>query len=42
MSFIIGKKCISTCDTGCVEVCPVDCIHGPINIDGGRLKIKIN
>jgi len=26
MSFIIGKKCVSTCDTACVEVCPVDCI----------------
>lgn len=34
MSFIIGSKCVSTCDTGCVEACPVDCIHGPINISG--------
>ncbi len=40
MSFIIGKKCISTCDTGCVEVCPVDCIHGPINIDGGGIEVE--
>ena len=34
MSFIIGKACDGVCDTACVEVCPVDCIHGPINIDG--------
>ena len=30
MSFIIGKKCEGVCDTACVDVCPVDCIHGPI------------
>lgn len=34
MSFIIGKPCEGVCDTVCVEVCPVDCIHGPIDIDG--------
>ena len=34
MSFIIGNKCVSTCDTACVNVCPVDCIHGPIDING--------
>ena len=31
MSYIIGKPCEATCDTACVAVCPVDCIHGPIN-----------
>ena len=31
MAFIIGTKCVSECDTGCVDVCPVDCIHGPID-----------
>lgn len=31
MSFIIGSKCVSVCDTACVDVCPVDCIYGPIN-----------
>ena len=41
MSFIIGKKCISTCDTACVDVCPVDCIHGPIDITGGGSEYKI-
>jgi ferredoxin len=34
MSYIIGSKCISTCDTACVKVCPVDCINGPIVTDG--------
>lgn len=30
MSYIIGKACVSCIDGGCVAVCPVDCIHGPI------------
>lgn len=34
MSFIIGKACVDCMDTACVEVCPVDCIHGPIDIEG--------
>ena len=33
MAFIIAEPCIGTCDTSCVEVCPVDCIHGPISLD---------
>ena len=31
MSYIIGSKCVSVCDTACVDVCPVDCIYGPID-----------
>ena len=27
MAYIIAEPCIGTCDTSCVEVCPVDCIH---------------
>jgi NAD-dependent dihydropyrimidine dehydrogenase PreA subunit len=27
MPYVIGKACIGTKDTACVEVCPVDCIH---------------
>ena len=27
MTYIIAEPCVSTCDTACVEVCPVDCIH---------------
>jgi NAD-dependent dihydropyrimidine dehydrogenase PreA subunit len=34
VSYIIGQPCVSTCDTACVAVCPVDCINGPIDIDG--------
>lgn len=34
MSYIIGSPCVSTCDTACVNVCPVDCIHGPIDTEG--------
>jgi ferredoxin len=29
MAYIIAEPCVGTCDTACVEVCPVDCIHGP-------------
>ena len=29
MTYIITEPCIGTCDTACVSVCPVDCIHGP-------------
>lgn len=34
MSYIIGQPCVSTCDTACVTVCPVDCINGPIDVEG--------
>jgi len=27
MIFIICEPCVGVCDTACVEVCPVDCIH---------------
>ena len=40
MSFIIGTKCVSECDTGCVDVCPVDCIHGPIDINGSGKEVE--
>ena len=39
MSYIIGKPCVSVCDTICVSVCPVDCIHGPIDIDGAGMEV---
>ena len=34
MSFIIAEPCVGTCDTACVEVCPVDCINGPHDKEG--------
>ena len=27
MTFVITEACIDVKDTGCVDVCPVDCIH---------------
>jgi len=39
MSYIIGNKCVSVCDAACVKVCPVDCINGPIKVDGMGLEV---
>jgi NAD-dependent dihydropyrimidine dehydrogenase PreA subunit len=33
MTFVITEPCEGTCDASCVEVCPVDCIHGPLSVD---------
>jgi NAD-dependent dihydropyrimidine dehydrogenase PreA subunit len=30
MSYVIAEPCVATCDTACVDVCPIDCIHGPL------------
>lgn len=45
MSYIIGSPCVDVCDSACVAVCPVDCIHGPISPTGmatelGELKLN--
>lgn len=40
MSYIIGKACDGVCDTACVDACPVDCIHGPIDITGGGSEVN--
>jgi len=40
MSFIIGKDCVGCIDTSCVNVCPVDCINGPITINGLGKEVK--
>jgi len=40
MSYIIGMPCVSTCDTACVAVCPVDCIHGPIDKEGLGAEVQ--
>jgi ferredoxin len=40
MSYIIGKACDGVCDTICVKVCPVDCIHGPIDPNGGGREVE--
>ena len=41
MTYIITEPCVSTCDTACVDVCPVDCIHGPDDIEGAGAEVKV-
>ena len=31
MAYVITEPCISIKDTGCIDVCPMDCIHGTEN-----------
>jgi NAD-dependent dihydropyrimidine dehydrogenase PreA subunit len=33
MTYVITQKCVGTCHSTCVDVCPVDCIHGPIDVE---------
>ena len=40
MTYIIAEPCVGTCDTACVEVCPVDCIHGPYDKTGAGAEAK--
>ncbi|PKL30891.1 MAG: ferredoxin [Spirochaetae bacterium HGW-Spirochaetae-10] len=51
MPFIITKACEGVCDTACVDVCPVDCIHptkeewpskgyDPANLAGKQIYIN--
>ncbi|MCB9637356.1 MAG: ferredoxin family protein [Myxococcales bacterium] len=40
MPYIITEPCVGVCDTACVEVCPVDCIHGPIHKDRRGEEVK--
>lgn len=32
MSHFITRSCEGVCDTACVDVCPVDCIVGPVEL----------
>ena len=32
MTIVISAACAGTCDTSCVDVCPVDCIEGPLSV----------
>lgn len=38
MAHVIAEPCIGVKDTACVDVCPVDCIHG--TEDGPQLFIN--
>ncbi|MFQ6673402.1 MAG: ferredoxin family protein [Fidelibacterota bacterium] len=40
MTYIITEPCVGVCDTACVEVCPVDCIHGPYATDDAGAGAK--
>ena len=40
MAYIIAEPCVATCNTACVQVYPVDCIHGPIERDGAGHEVK--
>ena len=37
MTYIIAEPCVGVCDTACVEVCPVDCIHFTKDKDIGEV-----
>jgi NAD-dependent dihydropyrimidine dehydrogenase PreA subunit len=49
MIYVITEACQGVCDTACVDVCPVDCIHGPVALDeiravresGGEAELKL-
>src|SRR5262245_31174476 len=36
MAFVIAEPCAGACHAACVDVCPVDCIHGPLPADDVR------
>ncbi|MEM1009069.1 MAG: ferredoxin family protein [Myxococcota bacterium] len=40
MTYVITQPCEGVCDTACVDVCPVDCIHGPIQVDNRGEEVK--
>ncbi|MBC8197396.1 MAG: ferredoxin family protein [Candidatus Marinimicrobia bacterium] len=42
MAYIIAEPCVGTCDTACVEVCPVDCINGPHDKEGAGEEAKVD
>ena len=33
MPYVITSKCVGTCNSACVDVCPCDCIVGPVPLD---------
>ena len=33
MAYVITQKCVGTCDSACVDVCPCDCIVGTVSVD---------
>jgi NAD-dependent dihydropyrimidine dehydrogenase PreA subunit len=41
MAYVIAEPCVGTCKQACVEVCPVDAIHGPAD-EARRLQLYID
>ena len=41
MSFNVWFHLVSCHGTVCVDSCPVDCIHGPIDIDGAGAEVSM-
>ena len=41
MTYLVNDKCIKCKHTDCVEVCPVDCIHGPNDKEGAGAEAKV-
>ena len=33
MAYVITSPCAGTCDTACIDVCPCECIVGPVPLD---------
>ena len=33
MAYVITRACVGVCDTGCVDVCPCDCIQGLVPLE---------
>ena len=40
MTYVITSPCITVLDKSCVDVCPVDCIHGPDDKEGAGAEAK--
>ena len=40
MTYIVNDNCIKCKLMDCVEVCPVDCIHGPVDKEGAGAEAK--
>jgi len=40
MTYVIAEPCVGVCDTACVDVCPVDCIHGPNDKEGRGQEVE--
>ncbi len=40
MTYIIAEPCVDVKDGACVDVCPVDCIHGKDDADERLLYIE--